>query len=92
MHPIARVAVAFSLSTLVVLGGFLALVWPGTGRFGEMILWPGAVLPISYWGALHDPVQFLVAGFLNMIFYTICFLILSFAKNRLWMSAKDRGK
>lgn len=39
----------------------------------EVALTPGFWLPEAYWGAVHDPLQFLIAGVLNVIFYTFVF-------------------
>jgi hypothetical protein len=59
--------------TLVTVLAFpLALVFP---RFADVILEPGYYLPNAYWGAVHDPLQLLLALVLDIGFWALMCLI-----------------
>jgi amino acid transporter len=75
-------AIAFGVSVTVVLFtlGILSVtqVMPtAVGTITEALLKPGAWLPEWYWGALHDPLQFLIAVVLDFAFYTAIGILFS---------------
>jgi hypothetical protein len=63
-------AAAFALTAVALIG----LVGVEEGTVAEWLfgvaMTPGFALPEAYWGAVHDPLQFLIAAALNVAFYT----------------------
>jgi hypothetical protein len=76
------ILVAFACAFGLVVALFMVMMVPGIGRIGELLLGPGYTLPEAYWGAVHDPLQLLLAFLLNVLFYTGVFSVLLFAGKR----------
>ncbi len=77
------VLVAFGCGVGSVLLLFAVMLVPSIGRLGELLLGPGYAWPEAYWGAVHDPLQLLLAFVLNVLFYTGVFWVTLWAWKRL---------
>ena len=77
------VLVAFGCGLGFVLLLFAFMLVPSVGRLGELLLGPGYAWPEAYWGAVHDPLQLLLAFVLNVLFYTGVFSGVLWAWKRL---------
>jgi len=69
------VLIEFGWALAFVVFLFITTFVPVVGHLGELMLGPGYVLPEYYWGAVHDPLQLLLALMLNIGFYTCLFLL-----------------
>lgn len=83
---------AFGCGFGFVLLLFAVMMVPRIGRLGELLLGPGYALPEAYWGAVHDPLQLLVALVLNGLFYTVLFFVALWLwkRRRLSTTSEDR--
>lgn len=61
---------------------FIVMTVPGIGHLGELLLAPGYALPEVYWGAVHDPLQLMLAFLLNVLFYAAVFWAVLWAWRR----------
>jgi len=58
-----------ALFGITVIAFIIGLASRALEPFGDALLAPGYVLPEWYWGAVHDPLQLLLAVSLNVAFY-----------------------
>jgi hypothetical protein len=70
---------ALTLTAVAVIGAVSAEDETVAAWLIDVALAPGFALPSAYWGAVHDPLQFLIAAVLNVVFYTTVFAAMSAA-------------
>jgi hypothetical protein len=83
MHMMGLLAMCTLWSLMFLLAMWILVFVPVLGPVGESALAPGYWIPTAYWGGVHDPLQFLIANLLNLMFYALLFFACAQLRQRL---------